>query len=132
MAQAKNSDPKISKELKPAGPSSTLIVENIRPLSEYLVPKWKEFVINDISVLTGRKTIELFDLEKMNEFKLKEIDSQLQSQLPGDIYDFLKYERRRVQKKSKRKIRESKRMSFPVHLLGFLPGISPNSLLVCP
>ena len=111
MAENKNISPDkgIVREAKPSEPTSTINIEVLEKLEEFLLPIWRQ-TVHEENPLKGINVIDLFDLDKLNKFKFGKIRDQL-SILPTDTFEYLKYERRRVQKKSKRHSREEKQDS---------------------
>ena len=82
----------------------TLCEENIQP---YLLPDSLQKASKDSALLKGSKVADLFDLDKLIEWKPNEIEIHFSRYLPKDIIKHLVYERRREQKLYQRKQREA-------------------------
>ena len=102
-----------NKQLKPSEPTSTLEIKDLMELKRenILILRWEELVQGNDTLLIGANAIGLFDLQKLRERKWCDIKGQLESCLPKDTYDYLKYKRRVVQKKSERHLREENECS---------------------
>ena len=101
----------VANELKPDAPTSTIDILVLGRLDKFLHPIWRQKVHENSNELKGINVIGLFDLEKLvkpNFWKLRE---QL-SILPTDTFEYLKYQRRRIQKKLKRKVRDYKKVNL--------------------
>ena len=95
-------------ERKPSEPTSDLNIEILQKLSEYLHPHWRSLINGNNTLLRGKKIVNLFNLEKMRQSKILRLKVALKNTLPTDTYEYLLYQRRRVQKRSKRQERDQK------------------------
>ena len=93
-------------ERKPLEPTSELNVEILQKLSEYLHPDWRCNIKENNRLLKGKNVVDLFNLGKMKQSKILRLKFDLKSILPKDTFNYLLYQRRREQKKSKRQERD--------------------------
>ena len=112
----------MNRELKPSEPQSSVSVETLRTMSEFMNENWRVSVAN-VDTLEGTKAVSFFNFEKLTKYSLWEIKKFLCQNLPQDTYDYLKYERRRVQKNSKRNLRKDRDLTDEIHLEKYLKNL---------